>query len=87
VVTRDALPWVLTVGNRATSHGVNTVGLKRSGMPKESIQAIKNCYKTLFRSKMQLEEALELVENRDGGVKEVRYFLDFVRSSERGVCR
>ena len=87
VVTRDALPWVLTVGNRATSHGVNTVGLKRSGMPKESIQAIKNCYKTLFRSKMQLEEALELVESRDGGVKEVRYFLDFVRSSERGVCR
>jgi len=87
VVTRDALPWVLTVGNRATSHGVNSVGLKRSGLPKESIQAIKNCYKTLFRSKMQLEEAIEQVASRDGGVKEVQYFLDFVRSSERGVCR
>ena len=87
VVTRDALPWVVTVGNRAESHGINLVGMKRKGYPREVIEAVKRCYMTLFRSKLQLEEALAKVEAEQGGIDEVRYFVEFVRSSERGVCR
>jgi UDP-N-acetylglucosamine acyltransferase len=87
VVTRDALPWVLTVGNRATSHGLNVVGLERKGYPPETILALKRCYMRLFRSKRPLAEALDEVEAELGHVPEVRYFVDFVRSSERGVCR
>jgi UDP-N-acetylglucosamine acyltransferase len=87
VVTRDALPWVTTVGNRAEAHGLNTIGLKRKGYPPETIQALKRCYKILFQSKKILSEALEQVESELGEVKEVRYFVNFVRKSERGVCR
>ena len=87
VVTQDALPWVLTVGNRAVSHGVNIVGLKRKGYPQETVDAIKRCYTTLFRSKMLLEEAIAKVEAESGSIGEIRYFLDFVRSSKRGVVR
>ncbi len=87
VVTQDALPWVTTVGNRAVSHGLNLIGLKRKGYPKETIEALKRCYMTLFRSKMLLEEAIAKVEADSGEIPEVRYFLEFVRSSKRGVCR
>ncbi len=87
VVTRDALPYVLTVGNRASSHGVNSVGLRRSGLPQETVRAIKKCYLTLFRSKLGLDEAMAQVEQAWGDIPEIRYFLEFVRSSERGVCR
>ncbi len=87
VVTQDALPWVLTVGNRATSHGLNLVGLKRKGYAPDTIDAIKKCYATLFRSKLGIEEAMIRVEAELGGVEEVRYFLEFVRGSSRGVCR
>jgi len=87
VVTQDALPWVMTVGNRATSHGLNVVGLKRKGYSDETIAALKRCYMTLFRSKLRLEEALERVDAELSSISEVRYFLDFVRASERGVCR
>jgi len=87
VVTQDALPWVLTVGNRAVSHGVNIVGLKRKGYPQETVDAIKRCYLTLFRSKLLLEEALAKVEAESGAIPEIRYFLDFVKSSKRGVVR
>lgn len=86
-VTRDALPWVLTVGNRAASHGINLVGLKRRGYSREVIAALKRCYMTLFRSKLRLEEALTRVEEEFGQFEEVRYFVEFVRSSPRGVCR
>ena len=87
VVTQDALPWVLTVGNRAVSHGVNVVGLKRKGYPQATVDAIKRCYLTLFRSKLLLEEAIAKVEAESGSIPEIRYFLDFVKSSERGVVR
>ena len=87
VVTQDALPFVLTVGNRAVSHGVNIVGLKRKGYPQETIDGIKRCYMTLFRSKMLLDDAVLKVEAESGSIAEVRYFLEFVRSSKRGVAR
>lgn len=87
VVTQDALPWVMTVGNRAESHGLNVVGLRRKGYPRETIRALKSCYMTLFRSKKRLDEAMREVEAEFGDVDEVRYFLEFVRTSERGVVR
>lgn len=87
VLSQDALPWVMSVGNRAVSHGVNMVGLKRKGYSPETIEAIKRCYMTLFRSKLLLEDAIAKVEAESGSVPEVRYFLDFVKSSKRGVTR
>ncbi len=87
VVTQDALPWVLTVGNRAVSHGVNIVGLKRKGYPPGTVDAIKRCYLTLFRSKMLLDDAIAKVEAESGSIEEIHYFLEFVRSSKRGVVR
>ena len=87
VVTQDALPWVMTVGNRAESHGLNVIGLRRKGYPAATIRALKTCYMTLFRSKKKLDEAMLEVEETLGDIEEVRYFIEFVRSSERGVVR
>ena len=87
VVVQDALPWVTTVGNRATSHGINIIGMKRAGYSKETIEAVKRCYMTLFRSKLLLEEATGRAQAEGGAVPEVAYFLEFVRSSRRGVTR
>ncbi len=87
VVTQDALPWVTTVGNRAKSYGLNMVGLKRRGYPKETIAALRRAYKRLFRSGLLLKDALDEVERELGYVDEVQYLVDFVRSSTRGVCR
>lgn len=87
VVTRDALPWVVTVGNRARATGLNVIGLRRRKVPPETIRALKRCYTLLFQSKVLLEDATEQVEKELGDVEEVRYFLEFVRTSERGVCR
>ncbi len=87
VITRDALPWVTTVGNRAETHGVNIVGMRRRGYSAETIRAVKKCYMTLFRSKRPLEEAIAEIEKELGEIEEIRYFLAFVRSSKRGVLR
>jgi UDP-N-acetylglucosamine acyltransferase len=85
VVTQDALPFVLTVGNRATSHGINVIGLERRGASPETIRALRRAYMTLFRSKLKREEALRRAEGEGGQVPEVAEMIAFVRSSERGV--
>ena len=40
------------------------------------VEALKQCYNLLFRSKMRLEAALEKAEPEVGQVAEVRYFID-----------
>ena len=87
VITQDALPYVLTVGNRARSYGINVIGLERKGIPADTIAALKSAYRTLFRMRLGLEEALGRLEEDAGRVPEVRLLLDFIRGSERGVIR
>lgn len=85
VITRDALPYCLTVGNRAHCYGINTVGLKRAGYPAATIQALDRSVRGIFRPGSTREAALREVEARDGGVAEVKEMIDFVRASKRGV--
>ena len=87
VVTQDALPYTLTVGNRAESHGINVIGLKRRGFSEEAIASLRRAYRRLFRSKLALKEALDSVEAEMGTIPEVAYLLSFIRGSERGVIR
>jgi UDP-N-acetylglucosamine acyltransferase len=61
--------------------------LKRKGYTKETISALKKCYSMLFRSGSTLNEALDQVDSELGEVAEVRYFVEFVRKSQRGVVR
>jgi UDP-N-acetylglucosamine acyltransferase len=87
VVTQDALPFVLTVGNRAVTHGINVIGLTRRGFSPETIRALKRAYQALVRSRRARPEALrELGEDLER-VAEVRYLADFMGASERGVVR
>ena len=87
VVTRDALPYCLTVGSRteARCHGVNRVGLKRKEFDPAVVRAIQGAYRTVFRSGLQRDEALATAEKEGGDVAEVRVLLEFVRGSQRGV--
>lgn len=88
IATQDVLPFVKTVGNRpAQTYGVNNIGLERKGFTKETVDALQRAYRLLVRSKLRLEEALQRIETELGMFGEVRYLVDFVRGSKRGVIR
>jgi UDP-N-acetylglucosamine acyltransferase len=84
VVTRDALPFARTVGNRARIYGVNTIGLARRGFSPELIDKLKRAYRHLLQH--NTSRALELIE-RDKALQapEVSYLVNFITSSKRGV--
>jgi UDP-N-acetylglucosamine acyltransferase len=88
ICTQDVLPFVKTVGNRpAKTYGVNNIGLERKGFTKETIEALQRAYRILTRSKMLMQDALAKIESELGFHSEVRYLVEFVRESKRGVIR
>jgi UDP-N-acetylglucosamine acyltransferase len=88
ICTQDVLPFVKTVGNRpAKTYGINNIGLERKGFQKETIDALQRAYRLLTRSKLRLQEALDRIDAELGFHSEVRYFSEFIRSSQRGVIR
>jgi UDP-N-acetylglucosamine acyltransferase len=88
ICTQDVLPYVKTVGSRpAKSYGINTIGLQRKGFQKETIEALQRAYRLLTRSKLKLQDALARMETELNFHAEVRYFADFIRTSQRGVIR
>ena len=86
VVTKDALPYAKTVGNRARIYGLNTVGLIRRGFSAETIAKLKGAYRYLLQSKLNTTRALSRID-KDQTLRcpEVQYLLDFIRTSKRGV--
>ncbi|HWP99651.1 MAG TPA: acyl-ACP--UDP-N-acetylglucosamine O-acyltransferase [Vicinamibacterales bacterium] len=86
VVTKDALPFGRTVGNRARIYGLNTIGLVRRGFPPETVAKLRRAYRYLLVSKLNTSRALAEIE-RDPALRcaEVQYLVDFIRSSSRGV--
>ena len=84
VVTKDALPYVKTVGNRARIYGINTIGLMRRGFSQETIQKLRRAYRIL--SHANTSRALtQIEENPSLKAPEISYLVGFIRSSKRGV--
>jgi UDP-N-acetylglucosamine acyltransferase len=84
-IVQDVLPFFITDGNPARVRGVNSVGLRRAGFSEEERRALKEAYKTLFRSEMPLQDALSNLERVDDA--NVSHLLNFIRASKRGFIR
>lgn len=89
VLTRDALPFVKTVGirNDAGIYGINAIGLERRGFSRESVVALKRAYRWLFAKGLTVSEAVEAIEKADLNTPEVKLLLQFIENSERGFVR
>jgi len=86
-VVQDVVPFCLVDGNPAVPVTVNKIGLERSGRSPETIQAITKAFKLLFRSNLTLDAAVVQIRQQCGDVEEIRLFIQFATSSERGLAR
>jgi UDP-N-acetylglucosamine acyltransferase len=86
-VVKDVPPYLIAAGDRATLHGLNSVGLKRQGMSSEALAALKKTYRLVFRIGITLNEAIERVNAEVDQVPEVVKFIQFLKTSERGITR
>ncbi len=86
-LAQDLPPYVKAAGNMAKPYGINTTGLQRRGLPSNSIQALKQAYRTLYRSGLGLEEAQRALELQAAAHADIRALIDFLARSKRGIIR
>jgi len=86
-VVKDVPPYVIASGDRAKLHGLNSVGLKRHGFSKNTLSSLKKTYRIIFRIGLTMNEAIERVRAEVEQIPEVLAFIDFIKSSQRGITR
>ena len=86
-VVKDVPPYVIASGDRAKLHGLNSVGLKRHGFSKNTLSSLKKTYRIIFRIGLTMNEAIERVRAEVEQIPEVLGFIDFIKSSQRGITR
>jgi UDP-N-acetylglucosamine acyltransferase len=86
-VTRDVPPYVMAVGGPAKPHSINAEGLKRRGFSPQQIRNLRNAYRTLYRSGLRLEDAVERLVEAARDQPEVQLLVDFIPQSTRSLVR
>lgn len=87
-IVKDVPPFIRIDGNPARVIGLNSVGLRRNMVSKESINNLRQLYKVFFTSELNVSQVLEkwstLVDADD---KFVTIFKNFVSNAKRGVYK
>jgi len=87
-VNTDVIPYGIAAGDHALLGGLNLVGLKRRGLPRESINALRAAFKTIF-----LESAGAMADRAKAArekwpVAEVAEIADFILApAKRPICQ
>jgi UDP-N-acetylglucosamine acyltransferase len=84
-VSKDVPPFVKAVGNPLELFGLNSVGLERRAVPRETAHELKKAYMLFFRSDLNVSQALARARSELRPLPEIELFVKFVEESERGV--
>lgn len=85
-VEGDVIPFGTVIGNRGKLAGLNLIGMKRAGIERSAIHAVRGVYKALFEGSKPVQDvAVELVGSENEPL--VLTMLDFVMASaDRALC-
>ncbi|MGE5558767.1 MAG: acyl-ACP--UDP-N-acetylglucosamine O-acyltransferase [Bacillota bacterium] len=86
-VVKDVPPYIIVDGNPAKVAGINIVGLRRNEVLPEVREEIKKAYRILYRSGLNMAQAIEQMDQELTGSPEIEHFIRFLRNAERGICR
>ncbi len=84
-VTHDVPPYTIGAGSPYAFGGINRVGLSRHGFPSSTVHVLMKAFRIMYRSDLSLEKALKRIEEEVEQIPEVRNWLHFCRTSQRGI--
>ena len=84
-ISHDIPPYSLGGGDPYKFGGINIVGLKRNNFSLEVRQRLSQVFKITYRQNLSLEQALKKIEREVDLIPEVRHWIDFCKSSKRGI--
>jgi UDP-N-acetylglucosamine acyltransferase len=83
----DLIPYGLAFGNRAALAGLNLIGLKRRGFPRETINDLRRAYRLLFAPEGTLGERIADAAQQFSDQPQVKDILAFLKEGgDRAIC-
>jgi UDP-N-acetylglucosamine acyltransferase len=87
MVVKDVLPYALFSGDPLEYKGLNIIGLNRRGFGKEQIEPVKESFRLLFNSGLNVSQAVEKIKSSIEQTEEVIYLISFIEASGRGISK
>jgi UDP-N-acetylglucosamine acyltransferase len=87
-VEKDVIPYGSVIGDRARLAGLNLVGLKRRGVERDTIHAVRGCYRAIFHAtEGSLAERAAAARAEYADVPAALEIIDFILAdSARSFC-
>jgi UDP-N-acetylglucosamine acyltransferase len=86
-IVQDVVPYMIADGNPAELRGLNQIGLERRGFSTEDLRTLREAYRLLCRSKLNVKQAVEAMRKDLTDSPHLQHLLSFIESSKRGVVR
>ena len=86
-IVKDILPFSTVEGNPARLIGTNAIGLKRAGMTPAVRSGLKKAISFIMHDELNITQAIKKIEKEIEMLDEVRYLVNFVNQSNRGIIR
>jgi len=83
-VRHDVPPYMLAEGYPARPRCINVVALKRNNFPPEVIDSLAEAHRLLYRAKVGLDHAREILRGNGQLVPQVNHLLGFVQTQQEG---
>jgi UDP-N-acetylglucosamine acyltransferase len=83
-VRHDVPPYMLAEGFPAKPRCVNAVGLKRNNFTPAAIAALSEAHKLIYRQKIGLDNAWEILRNNGYLNPQVNHLLSFIQGQHEG---
>jgi len=88
LILKDVAAFTMVSGNPAKTHGMNVEGMRRKGWSKETINALRQAYRVIFRSGLTTVKALETLNSELLPQEpKIQLLIDSLQNSRRGVVR
>jgi UDP-N-acetylglucosamine acyltransferase len=86
-VPDDVIPYGLVWGDHARLQGLNLIGLKRKGLPRDRIHALRAAFRAIFFGPGSLADRARAAGERWKNVDEVGEIVQFILAdSKRPIC-
>ncbi len=87
LVLKDVPDYVTVAGNPACAVGVNAEGMRRRSCSPETINALREAFRVVYRQGLTVDEACNRLLEDFSGSDEVAQFAASIRASEVGIVR
>jgi UDP-N-acetylglucosamine acyltransferase len=83
-VVQDMPPYILSEGHPARPRCINIVALKRNNFPNDVVRSLSEAHRLIYRAKVGLDHARELLRSNDQLLPQVNELLSFVQGQQEG---